>query len=92
MNAIESLPADEIHFERFCTSSSEVDDLMEPAEFCLRISHPEQRCRINELMVHQFKSKLRGAASLCPANRIFNYAETSWKCSLGPQKVTAEKN
>jgi hypothetical protein len=90
-NAFGSLPADEIHVERFCASSSWVDGFMERTGLCLRIPHPERRCKIDESMAIQFKARLGAASNRYPATRIFNFDETSWKCYLGPQKVVAEK-
>jgi hypothetical protein len=91
MNAFGSLPGHGIQVEDFSASSSWVDDFTERAGLCLRIPHPERRCEIEESMMHRFKSNFCGAASRYPANRIINFDETSWKCYLGPQKESPER-
>jgi hypothetical protein len=91
MNAFQSLPQEQVHAERFCASGSWVDDFMERCNFCLRVPHPERRTVISPSIVEFFKRRLHEAKERYPANRIFNFDETSWKCYLGPHKVIAER-
>jgi hypothetical protein len=53
-NGFGSWPTAVIHIERFCASSSWVDDPMGWAGFCLGIPNPERRCKIDESMMRQF--------------------------------------
>jgi hypothetical protein len=91
LNAFGSLPREQLQVERFCASSTWVDDFMERCGLCLRFPHPERRCKVDQLLVQQFNARLRTASGQYPPNRIFNFDETSWKCYLGPHKVIAEK-
>jgi hypothetical protein len=90
-NAFGSRDPELIHAERFCASSSWVDNFLERCGFCLRIPHAERRTLIRDAAVESFKRSLQAAKARYPTSRIFNFDETSWKCYLGPQKVVAEK-
>jgi hypothetical protein len=64
---------------------------MERQHFSLRTPHPERRTPIDQEYATHFLDRLRTARQECPAERIFNFDETSWKRYVDPNKVLAEK-
>jgi hypothetical protein len=81
MNAFGSLHADEIHVERFwlrragsMISWSTRDLVCESPQNDVAKSTNRWCTNLNQSFAEQ------------PANRIFNFDETSWKCPLGLEK------
>jgi hypothetical protein len=90
MNALRSLPVDKIHVEPFCASSSWPMVSWRARGF---FANSPSRTTVQNQRIDaaQFELKLCGATSRHPANRIFCFDETSWKCYLGPENMIAEK-
>jgi hypothetical protein len=68
-----------------------MDGFMERQNFSLRTPHPERRTPVDQEYATCFLARLRTARQEYPAERIFNFDETSWKRYLGLNKVLAEK-
>jgi hypothetical protein len=64
---------------------------MERHNFSLRTPHLQRRTPIDQEYATHFLDRLRTARQEYPAERIFNFDETSWKRYVGPNKVLAEK-
>jgi hypothetical protein len=77
MNAFSSLPVEEMRNERFCVLKRFIDEFIQQHQFSLGMPHPERRCDVDEAPAQRFLARLEVAHSEYPADRIFNFDETS---------------